>query len=463
MKSDTGPLICLLRVIQDMKTGNKGKGNLDRESIASLMGNSGVEKKLMRSWVEGEMKRVDIGHSLRERIKELNCLYGFSELIERHGSSYRKILQGVADLLPGSWQYPDIACSRVVCEDKEYVSANFKDSKWKQAADIVVSEKKIGVIEICYLKETAILDEGPFLREERLLIDSIAGRVSKAIERIKLEEFLRERVKELSCLYGVARLIEMHGDDIKTILQGVADLLPRSWQYPEIACARILFEGDEFTSDNFTRSSWKQAGNIVIGSRKIGMVEVYYLNEMPEVDEGPFLKEERLLIDGVSERIGRAVEHIRAEKDLEAERQALRNKNIALREVLGRIQEEKEEIGARIQANVDNIIMPVLYALENSVHQGQLGYVRLLRSNLEDLTSPFASKISKEFSSLSPAEIQICNLIKNGFSTKEIARLRGISTATINRHREHIRKKLELTSKKVNLATYLQSFMSKMD
>jgi DNA-binding CsgD family transcriptional regulator len=87
-------------------------------------------------------------------------------------------------------------------------------------------------------------------------------------------------------------------------------------------------------------------------------------------------------------------------------------------------------------------------------------YLLLLKRNLEEIVSPFTNKLSKEFMILTPVEVQICNMIKNGLSTKEIAKLRGISPATVSRHREHIRKKLGITKKEVNLATYLSALMA---
>jgi len=89
--------------------------------------------------------------------------------------------------------------------------------------------------------------------------------------------------------------------------------------------------------------------------------------------------------------------------------------------------------------------------------KGQRKYVEILRTNLEEITSPFISQFSHAYHSLSPTEVNICNMIKNGMRTKEIAQLRGVSVATINRHREHIRRKLKIANCEVNLTTYLQS------
>ena len=289
--------------------------------------------------------------------------------------------------------------------------------------------------------------------ENRTLTDAV-------LDRSRLERSLRERIKELACLYGVAKVIEESGGSIEKMLQGIADLLPGSWQYPEITRARIVFENKAYVSDAFTDSKWKQTAELKVGGEKNGTIEVYYLKKMAELDEGPFLREERLLINAVAERTGRAIERLRAEEQLQTERTALNNMNIALREVLARVEEEKKEISTAIQANTNKVILPILLALDNSASSEQKPYIALLRNNLEEITSPFTNKLSKTFMSLTPVEIQTCNMVKNGFSTKEIAGLRHISPATVNRHREHIRRKLGITNKDINLATYLQTHMS---
>ncbi len=89
----------------------------------------------------------------------------------------------------------------------------------------------------------------------------------------------------------------------------------------------------------------------------------------------------------------------------------------------------------------------------------QAKYVEMLQTNLEEITSPFISHLSLSYHSMTPTEIAICNMIRNGMRTKEIAEMRSVSEATINRHREKIRRKLNITNQDVNLATFLQSSM----
>lgn len=197
-----------------------------------------------------------------------------------------------------------------------------------------------------------------------------------------------------------------------------------------------------------------------MGGQAAGVVEVSYLEECPAHDEGPFLKGERLLIDAVAERIGRVVERIRAQEQLRVERSALAQSNIAMRQVMARVQEEKMEVAGAVQSNVDKIVMPILHALEEVALPQQKGYLSLLQRNLQEIASPFANKISRAFMGLTPAEVRICDVIRRGMATKEIAHLQSISPATVSRHREHIRRKFDLTNQAVNLTTYLNTFMA---
>ena len=103
--------------------------------------------------------------------------------------------------------------------------------------------------------------------------------------------------------------------------------------------------------------------------------------------------------------------------------------------------------------------MPILISLAVEIPATQGKYIEMLKTNLEEITSQFVRHLSTSYHSLTPTEITICNMIRNGLRTKEIARTRGVSVATINRHRENIRRKLKITNDDVNLATYLQSSM----
>ncbi|MDP8214334.1 MAG: GAF domain-containing protein [Candidatus Euphemobacter frigidus] len=138
----------------------------------------------------------------------------------------------------------------------------------------------------------------------------------------KAENRLKERIKELNCLYNISLLVEEPDISLEGILQGVVGLLPPAWRYPDITCARISLDNKEFKTDNFRTTAWKQSADIVVKGDKAGTVEVYYREEKPGSYEGPFSQEERNLIDAVTERLGRIIERKRAEDALrESEKQ----------------------------------------------------------------------------------------------------------------------------------------------
>ncbi len=119
---------------------------------------------------------------------------------------------------------------------------------------------------------------------------------SELADVYELAHRLDERVKELNCLYGISRLAEDRQLTIDDFLQRVVDLIPHSWQYTHVACARIKLTEKEFSTGNFVQTSWCQTESITVNGEYFGKIEVCYTAEMPFADEGPFLKEERHLI-----------------------------------------------------------------------------------------------------------------------------------------------------------------------
>ena len=165
---------------------------------------------------------------------------------------------------------------------------------------------------------------------EHNLLQEIAGDIGYALYGIELEEKeiqsqaqqqktihdLAERVKELNCLFEISRLVEKRRLSIEEILQGIVEFIPPACQYPDITCAKITIEDQEFKTGNFKETNWKLGQNIIVNKKKAGTLVVYYLEEKPERDEGPFLKEERDLIDAISERVGSIIERRKAQTAL---------------------------------------------------------------------------------------------------------------------------------------------------
>ena len=136
--------------------------------------------------------------TLGERIKEIKCLYSISNLAEKKGLSIEEILQGTLEIIPPSWQYPSITEAKIMVDGEEFKTANFKKTVWFQNSDIVIKDQKRGCVEVCYLEEKPESDEGPFLQEERNLINTIGIQLGRIIENKQAEEALAKRTQELS-------------------------------------------------------------------------------------------------------------------------------------------------------------------------------------------------------------------------------------------------------------------------
>jgi len=143
-------------------------------------------------------------HELRERAKELRAFYSLAEIAERKDISLDELYQELTDILPSSWQHEEIACARIVMGDREFRTANFAESPWLQSAPVRVHGVVIGAIEVSYLDERPEQDEGPFLKEERLLIDALAKRVGSITERVQAEQVLRASEERFRTLFNEA-------------------------------------------------------------------------------------------------------------------------------------------------------------------------------------------------------------------------------------------------------------------
>jgi PAS domain S-box-containing protein len=158
-------------------------------------------------------------HDLVERVKELNCLYGISSLVGQQDISLEEIIQGTVDLIPPSWQYPEITCARVIIQGREWRTKNFQETIWMQSSDIKVHGELNGVLEIYYLEEKPEIDEGPFLKEEKALIDAIAKRLARIIEHRRAEKALRESEKKYEDLYNNAPIMYLSNDTNGIIIE----------------------------------------------------------------------------------------------------------------------------------------------------------------------------------------------------------------------------------------------------
>ncbi|HQL24335.1 MAG TPA: helix-turn-helix transcriptional regulator, partial [candidate division Zixibacteria bacterium] len=159
----------------------------------------------------------------------------------------------------------------------------------------------------------------------------------------------------------------------------------------------------------------------------------------------------------ITERRRMEEEMQRIYEQLEHEHDALQKKNIALREVLGQIEGEKDAIKRLVVANIESDIVPTVQRLRGMASEPQGPLLDLLEDSLAHIASEFAAGLKERFHGLTPRQVQICRLIKNGYSSKEIAESIGTSLLTVHKHREAIRDKLGLKNRNISLNSYLQT------
>ncbi len=132
-------------------------------------------------------------------------------------------------------------------------------------------------------------------------------------------------------------------------------------------------------------------------------------------------------------------------------------KNHALQEILKNIEEEKNSIKEEITLNIEKIVLPAMKKFRLKQSDNDLKQLDEIIENLEKISTPFYSKLYKMHIKLTNRELELCNYLKNGLTSKEIGIILNLSPTTIERHRNNIRKKLKLTSNSINLSAYLQN------
>jgi hypothetical protein len=171
-----------------------------RRTISLMKINEELEREIKERTRADEEELEQVSHRLRERIKELNCLYDISSFRDATDFSLDAVLQAVVDFIPPAIQYPEITCARLIFGGYEITTKNFKDTKWKLSREITLNNKWLGTLEVCYLEEIPELDEGSFLKEAKNLINAVAESIAKIIEREEAETEIRKLQDQIEAL-----------------------------------------------------------------------------------------------------------------------------------------------------------------------------------------------------------------------------------------------------------------------
>jgi PAS domain S-box-containing protein len=151
-------------------------------------------------------EKVMLEDALRERIKELTCLYNMSTLYDIPETHKGERLERAVALIPPAWQYPEITAARVLIHDKIIQTPNFKESQWRLLRPVQVNKAIVGQVEVVYLQQSWSDNDSPFLPEEEDLISAIASELGRMIERMWAQEIQQESDRLLRLAQVVARV-----------------------------------------------------------------------------------------------------------------------------------------------------------------------------------------------------------------------------------------------------------------
>ncbi len=226
---------------------SRGYGKAKPDSEGRMRGPGG---RTPRDTVESRTAASDreydplsfLAHELGERVKELNCLFGISDIVERANGSLQIIMRETVELLTLSWDHADVACARIFLGDQEFRSESFGETVATQTAEILVHEKKTGIIEVSYKEPRPTRQEGPFTRDERRLLNAVAERIGHVIERLDAEEYLREKEEQFRQRMTHLTRVNTMGEMASSIAHEINQPLTAIATYAQ-ACRRLVTSG----------------------------------------------------------------------------------------------------------------------------------------------------------------------------------------------------------------------------
>ncbi len=159
---------------------------------------------------------------LKERTKELECLYDISKIVEKQGS-LEETMHKIVNLIPASWQYPEITCARITLKGKTYKTASFKMTQNCQSCNIITNGDNIGRLDICLLKKKYNNIETQFLKSERKLLSALSERIGQIVERKQIGDELKRSHEKLRELFE--HLENVREEERKNIAHDIHDEL----------------------------------------------------------------------------------------------------------------------------------------------------------------------------------------------------------------------------------------------
>ena len=251
-------------------------------------------------------------------------------------------------------------------------------------------------------------------------------RIEESLKKTSYD--LNERVKELSCFYNISKIVENDDLTIDGILQGIVNLIPQSWQYPEITCAQIKLIDRSIRTTNFRETEWVQSQKIIVNKEHVGFIEVFLIEINSNKHKEPFLAEEQRLLDAIAERIGRIIERELAHEELqkshedlqvrvEEKTKELAAQNLSLLDEIKKRKEAEEELNS-FSEKIKLFAYSVAHDLKNpaiSIH----GLARFLNEKHGNNLDDRGKKICEQIQRASEDIVSLVHQINVFISTKE--------------------------------------------
>lgn len=238
----------------------------------------------------------------------------------------------------------------------------------------------------------------------------------------RLLDSLKERAKELNCLYSIEELLKNPDADADEVFEGVIQVIPPGWQYPDVCKVRLEVEGTVYKSPDFEESPWSQTAQITVQDTTFGSLCVYYIKEMPQADIGPFLKEEEKLIGTIADRIAhflmwRRLRHV-SEEWVTAQRELSEHKKAEWQVILDLLRQTDKELFLRIsQKMLNHLCWSGIQEAENLRLSISPSESRLESEIVEDLNQPDTKRLVRFTEDVSDKTFRIAN---NHLSDDEI-------------------------------------------
>lgn len=446
------------------------------------MAKRGNNLKLVNHWelVDGNSDAGVRNETLTDagaRQNELQCILAVSQLGRDAGIGPDEYVRKVVSLISRTLRYLTVAV-RVTIHGKQFTSGKAGESGDKLSAEIAVDGVVVGTLELIADNNEDSLNALRLCESEPNLTNILANEIGRHLTLLEAKRTLRNFERRFfditNFLPDPTFAINLKGEVI-------------AWnhameQLTDIKAQDILGKGDyEYALPFYGHRRPLLIDQVLKPSDSIEPLYPYVVREGSTLTTELFIPlikprgrffwvKSSPLYDSAGNVVG-AIESTRDITDrrnsvdalasmyekLKIDQTALREKNVALKEVLGQIEEDKAQLSHQIKSNLDRVVTPIIRTLQDRVDPSDRDYFKMLESNLTEITSPFINKLEYHSSHLSPRELEICNMIRNGLSSKEIATALKVSVHTVLKQRQRIRTKLGIVNENINLNSHLKS------